>query len=73
MKKYLFLSTLTITSALYCTEIDHKNYTKLIEAIMIQNDNTAASIENDNHKIEIVPTILQDGSINTKLVIWEKN
>jgi len=40
---------------------------------MIQSNNQSASVANDNHKIEVIPTILEDGSVKTKFIVWEKN
>ena len=67
MKRYLIL--FTMTSILNCTETN----TKLIDATIITSDNMAASIGTETHQIDAIPTILEDGSIKMKLVIWEKN
>lgn len=73
MKKLIFLPLIFLFATLSNATSMQNDYTKLIQATMVQSDNMAASVENNDHKIETISTILEDGSIKTEFVVWAKN
>jgi hypothetical protein len=72
-KNFLAFFILCLNLSLYGSSNQLENsYQKIMDILFVTSDNQQTALESDDYKIDVIPTLLNNGTIKVEIELWKK-